>query len=207
MRTASLLLRSTLLAAGLFLISTSTASSGVPSPANSTHDPCFVVCPLGDITYHVTVRDIANNPVAGSTVVLDFSQCVFVHCQNPGPGIVVNDALHTMTAITNAAGVASFPLKMGGCCPAVRIVADGVVLATVSMTSPDQDANLTVNGADASILTGLMSMPYNVCGDLNCDGLVGATDLSALIAHNGHACSGVVPTRLQSWGMVKTFYR
>jgi hypothetical protein len=196
-----------LLAVAITLMSTSPARSAVPSPANSTHDPCFVACPLGDITYHVIVRDLANNPVAGSNVVLDFSQCGFVHCQNPGPGIIANDAAHTMSTTANAAGVASFPLKMGGCCPAVRILADGVVLAGVSMSSPDQDANLTVNGTDASILTGLMSMPYSVCGDLNCDGIVNVNDLAVLTAHNGHGCLGVVPTRLRSWGAVKTIYR
>src|ERR1700751_4637839 len=107
MRIATPLLRSTLLAAAALVLSTSPARSAVPSPANSSHDPCFVVCPLGDITYHVTVRDIANNPVGGSTVVLAFSQCVFVHCQNPGPGIIVNDVARTMTTTANVAGVAS----------------------------------------------------------------------------------------------------
>ena len=207
MRKASPLLRSMLLAAAILLMTSSPARSGVPSAANSTHDPCFVVCPLGDITYHVTVRDLGNNPVPSSNVVLDFSQCGFAHCQNPGPGIIANDASRTMSTTANAAGVASFPLKMGGCCPAVKIFADGVLLATVSMSSPDQDANLTVNGADASILTGLMSPPYSVCGDLNCDGVVSANDLAVLTSHNGHACSGVVPTLRRTWGAVKTIYR
>jgi hypothetical protein len=207
MRFVTLALRSTLLAATLALISASSAQSAVPSPTNSSHDPCFVVCPLGDLTYHVTVRDLANNPIAGSSVVLDYSQCGFVHCANPGPGIVANDAAKTMTSLSNAAGIASFPLKMGGCCPAVKIFADGVLLATVSMASPDMDASLLVNGTDNSILTALMSGPYNACGDLDCSGTVGANDLGILIAHNGHGCSGVVSTRPQSWGMVKTFYR
>jgi hypothetical protein len=207
MRTATPLLRSMLLAAAALVLSTPPARSAVPSPANSTHDPCFVVCPLGDITYHVTVRDLANNPVGSSNVVLDFSQCGFVHCTNPGPGIVADDAGHTMSTTANAAGVASFPLKMGGCCPTVKIFADGVLLATVPMSSPDQDANLVVNGTDATILTGLTASPYTVCGDLNCDGAVDATDIAALTAHNGHDCSGVVPTRLRSWGTVKMIYR
>jgi hypothetical protein len=207
MRLVTLALRAALLVAALAVLFSSTASSAVPSPANSSHDPCFVACPLGDLTYHVTVRDIANNPVASSAVLLDYSQCGFVHCANPGPGIIVNDAIRAMTAISNAAGVASFPLKMGGCCPAVNIIADGVLLATVSMKSPDQDASLVVNGTDQSILTALMSAPYNVCGDLDCNGVVGASDLTLLLAHNGHGCSGVVPTRTRSWGSVKTFYR
>jgi hypothetical protein len=207
MRFATQLLRSTLLATTLALISASHAQGAVPSPATSSHDPCFVVCPLGDLTYHVTVKDAASNPVGGSTVVLDYSQCGFVHCTNPGLGIIADNVAHTMTAVANAAGVASFPLKMGGCCPAVKIFADGILLATVSMASPDQDASLAVNGTDMAILTALIAGPYNVCGDLDCSGTLGANDLNVVIAHNGHNCTGVVPTRSQSWGRVKTFYR
>jgi hypothetical protein len=207
MRVASQFLRSALLAATLVVVSTSNARSAVPSASTSTHDPCFLVCPLGDIVYHVTVRDIAGNPIAGSTVVLDFSQCGFVHCTIPGAGIIANNTAHTMSVVTNSSGVALFPLAMGGCCPAVKILADGVQLATVSMASPDQDASLVVNGTDAAILTGLMASPYNACGDLNCDGTVGAGDLAILQAHNGHSCPGVVPTQTRTWGALKTIYR
>jgi len=54
--------------------------------------------------------------------------------------------------------VASFPLAMGGCCPAVRssrrrVARDGVDGVT------DQNASLVVNGTDAAILTGLLSGP------------------------------------------------
>ena len=207
MRFVTQLLRSALLAITLALLSASHAQGAVPSPATSTHDPCFLACPLGDLVYHVNVKDAASNPVGGSTVVLDFSACAFVHCANPGLGIVADNVAHTMMAVANAAGIASFPLKMGGCCPAVKIFADGILLATVSMASPDQDASLSVNGADMAILTALIAGSYNVCGDLDCNGSLGANDLAVLTAHNGHNCSGVVPTRPQTWGRVKTFYR
>ena len=207
MRFASKFLRSALLASSLILVTASYSLGAVPSPATSTHDACFIVCPLSDLSYHVTVRDAANIPIPGSTVVLDYSQCGFVHCQNPGLGVTANNALKTMTTTTNAAGVATFPLAMGGCCPAVKIFADGVLLATVSMASPDQDANLVVNGTDTAILTGLISGPYNVCGDLDCSGSLGANDGGVPQAHNGHTCDGVVPIRSGSWGGLKTFYR
>ena len=208
MRFATIALRTAFLAITLVLLSSARAQSAVPSPANSTHDPCFVACPLGDVLYHVTVRDAANNPVPGSSVVLDYSQCGFVHCTNPGAGIVANNALKTMTTTANASGVALFPLQMGGCCPAVKIFADGVLLATVSMASPDQDASLLVNGSDTAIMTALLAGGvYNACGDLDCSGFLGANDLNLLLAHNGHSCLGVVPTQLKTWGMVKTIYR
>lgn len=205
MRLATLFLRTALLCA-VSLTLASTAQSGVPSPANSTHDPCFVTCPLGDITYHVTVRDVANVPVVNSMVTLDFSQCAFVHCPLQGPGIIVSDAAKTMTAFTGATGVASFPLAMGGCCPTVGIFADNVFLATVSMTSPDQNASLLVNGADLSIVTGLVGSA-NACADLDCSGAVNAADVGIVTAHNGHSCTGVVPTRSSTWGTLKSIYR
>lgn len=206
MRLASHLLRTSLFAVMLVIVATAHAQAAVPNPATSTHDPCFVACPLGDITYHVTVRDAASNPVVNSSVVLDFSQCGFVHCTAQGGGIIVNDPAHQVIALTNASGVASFPLGMGGCCPSVNILADGILLATVSMTSPDQDANLLVNGADNFIVTGSVGTA-NSCADLNCDGSVTAADVGVVVAHNGHTCTGVVPTLPRSWGTVKTIYR
>jgi hypothetical protein len=205
MRLPSQLLRASLFAIVLVLVPTAYALA-VPSPATSTHDPCFVVCPLADITYHVTVRDVAGIPIVNSTVVLDFSQCGFVHCQVQPSGIVVNDVAHTMSTLTNASGVASFPLAMGGCCPSVLISADGVLLATVSMTSPDQDASLLVNGVDNALVTAQVGTA-NGCADLDCSGTVTATDVAIVVAHNGHSCTGVVPTRPQSWGTLKTIYR
>ena len=205
MRFASPLLRAALICA-LLAATSARVAGAVPSAANSSHDPCFVVCPLADITYHVTVRDIANNPIANSNVVLDFSQCGFVHCPVQGPGIIVNEAARTMATFTNAAGVASFALGMGGCCPAVNITADGVLLATVSMSSPDQDASLLVNGTDASLVNAAIGTA-NVCADLDCTGSVNLADLANVTAHNGHSCTGVVPTRMTTWGTLKSYYR
>ncbi|MFI5371849.1 MAG: hypothetical protein ACHQ52_09845 [Candidatus Eisenbacteria bacterium] len=204
MRLASRLLHTSLPA--IMLVVARVASAAVPNPATSTHDPCFVACPLGDITYHVTVRDVAGNPIQNSTVALDFSQCGFVHCTAQGGGIVINEAAHQVLAVTGTTGTASFPLGMGGCCPSVRIFADGVLLATVSMTSPDQDSNLIVNGADNSIVTALVGS-VGGCADLDCDGSVTAADVGVVVAHNGHTCTGVVPTRPRTWGTVKTIYR
>ena len=207
MRFATGCLRSSSLALVLVAVAAVSARAGVPSPSNSTHDPCFMACPLGDAVYHVTVRDLANNPVAGSSVVLDFSQCGFVHCVNPGAGITVSDVSKTMRAFSNATGVASFPLAMGGCCPSVKVYADGVLIATVAMTSPDADASLTVNAIDVGIVASGSSLPYSVCNDLDCNGVVDAADVDVVDAHLTHACPVVVPTQRRSWGTLKTWYR
>lgn len=199
--------RSALLALVLTAVGSVPAHGGVPSTTNSFHDACFTACPLGDIVYHVTVRDLANNPVPSSFVVLDFSQCGFIHCANPGAGITVNEATHQMQTFTNAAGVASFPLAMGGCCPSVNIIADGVPLGTVAMKSPDADASLTVNALDAGIVASGSSLPYSVCNDLDCNGVVDAADVGFVNLHLTHACPVVVPAQRQSWGTLKTHYR
>jgi hypothetical protein len=178
----------------------------VPSPGNSSHDQCFVVCPLGDITYHVTVRDVANIPVAGSNVTLDFSHCAFVHCPVQPGSIIVNDAAKTMSSIANGSGVASFPLAMGGCCDSVVISADGVPLAKVSMASTDPNADLVVNGADLIVMNSLVGTA-NTCADLDCSGSVNLADVAIEYTHIGHSCTGVVPTQLHTWGTLKTIYR
>src|SRR4030095_13669377 len=65
------------------LSSPTTAGTIVPSAANSSVDPCLVICPAGDIPFHVTVRDQTGVPIRGATVVLDFCPATSVH---PCPG-------------------------------------------------------------------------------------------------------------------------
>jgi len=77
--------------------------------------PLLLVCPLGDINYHVTVKDAASNPV-GLDGGARFLAVWLRALREPRPGVIADNAAHTMTATANAAGVASFPLAMGGCC-------------------------------------------------------------------------------------------
>ncbi len=53
----------------------SAAALSVPSPSNSSIEPCLRVCPAGDFGFHIVVRDLASNPVVGSMVVIDFCGC------------------------------------------------------------------------------------------------------------------------------------
>ena len=67
-----------------FALVASAARAAIPSPANSSEDPCIRVCPGGDMNYHIVVRDAANNPVAGASIVMDFCSCPgVVFCPNP----------------------------------------------------------------------------------------------------------------------------
>jgi hypothetical protein len=158
------------------------------------------VCPDGDFTFHVTVRDIANAPVPGAAVVVNLCNCSSVHlCSGPCDILVVADA----------AGNASFQIKGGGICASggATVTADGVILATRAVASPDQDGDLSVTAADIGIINAKESLPYDPGADLNCDGLVSNGDVAIATAHIGHNCQGPVPTEGQSWGKLKAIYR
>ena len=199
----------TLLLAALALCSSAATQAGVPNPAQCTIDPCVRVCPGGDMTFHVVVRDMFFNPVVGSSVAVDFSNCPgVVFCPTlPGdPYTFIPPALVLM--VSNAAGVADFPIRAGGVCQgAINVYADGINLALRNAaSSPDQNGDLTVNAVDNGILAGKLGSA-NPTGDFNCSGLVEAGDTGIEIAHTGHSCQAVVPVNPKTWGTLKVLYR
>lgn len=183
------------------LVCSSVAGAGVPSPAQSSVDPCLIVCPAGDIAFHVTVRDIANNPVGGAIVMIDLCPCVG-HGFDLCPGISCQ-----VTAVANAAGTATVNIAGGGagCSSPVNVYADGILLASRRIASPDQNGDLVVDAADAAILGGKIGTT-DPTGDLDCDGSVTPNDQTVRAQHAQHSC-GVVPTQARSWGFTKAFYR
>ena len=195
------------------------ASAAVPSPANSTFPNCLTTCPMGDIPFPVTVRDLANNPVASAVVVLDFSSCgdsVFVcTCCVPDP-YTYNAAARTITMVTDAAGQATFPLRVGGGCGAggVRLFADGILFRSYALASPDQDGDglvLALNLNDLNIFNTKVG-GSDPTADFDCDGDVdaggGATDDITVFQHASQSCDGYVDAaRRETWGRVKQIYR
>ena len=192
------------------------AQGGVPSAANSTVTPCLVACPLGDITFSVVVRDIANNPLAGASVVLDFSSCpeAFI-CTTPGmtpdPYTVFPES-RLIRMFTDALGSTNFPLRVGGLCAlaTVSVFANGTLLATRGLASPDQDGNgvvVSVIGNDDPLYLPKVGT-NDPTADFDCDGDVDPDDTFIFYAHHSHACEGFVdPARRSTWGRVKSFYR
>lgn len=186
------------------------AWAAVPSPANSTVDPCLRVCPAGDMNFHVVVRDLASNPVGNSTVTVDLSACPSVvlcpplgsepYTIAPGPVIVTT---------TNALGIAGVPLRAGGTCGGpVNVHADGVLLATLTaVPSPDQNGDAVVNATDQGILAVKLGGLYDPTADINCNTTMGPDDSAALDHHLGHSCGAVVPVQPRSWGRIKIRYR
>ena len=163
----------------------------------------------GTLLFTVVVRDIAFNPVASSTVVLDFSRCPgATFCPSTCTGCTVDSPTRSVRKLTNAAGVATFDLRMGGGCPtnSVWIFADGVLLGQRALASIDQDGDLSVTAADLALLTTKLGSP-DPTADFDCSGLVDSADQALLQNHLGSTCDTVVPVRPHTWGGLKIRYR
>jgi hypothetical protein len=158
-----------LTACGLLLAGAAMAS--VPSAANSTV-PCAIVV-VGDDgvvassaqTVSITVRDLANNPIQNSSVVIDFTGCNAA--ADPGPstiqkgvnGEIVDCVSKTVRAVTNVSGVVNMDVQglasgtAAGATPngaCAQIFADGVLLATVQVAGYDLDGASGVTAGDLS---------------------------------------------------------
>lgn len=189
-----------------------TATTSVPSPSNSTLPACLATTPGGNIPSVFIVRDLANNTIAGSVVVLDYSQCAgFVPCPQtgvPADNYIVDIPTQTVRAFTNVAGQVSFALRAGGGCsnPGIRVFADGVMLGTLHAASADQNGDLSVDGADVALVNGKIGST-DLSGDLNCDFIVDASDQNLVAGYVGVNCLNPTDTRRTTWGRIKTIYR
>ena len=190
------------------------ATAAVPSAANSSFPSCLATCPYGDLHVVVVVRDLANNPVAGALVDLEFADCpgAFLCAQRPNYGYTVDPVTRTVRMIADASGTADFPLHVGGVCAAggVRLFANGVFFASYALASPDQNGDGVVIG-----LFGTDFPTYNSkvgttdpTADFDCSGSVNDDDTLIFNQHGAHACDGIVlPTKPRNWGSLKWHYR
>jgi hypothetical protein len=209
-----------LLALGLFATSARAQISGVPDPRNSTIPGCIGVCPAGDLGFTVTVRDVTNAPVSGSTVVLQVGSGFGQGCASPVIHVCADcveasgydPVAKSFARVSDVNGVASFHLCASLMCPAggtrwAALVANGVVLGNVAVFNTDLDADGDVDAADVALETAATSSPYSSANDEDCNGVVNATDIALVNAHLGHVCAERTPTLPSSWGTVKATYR
>ena len=199
----------TLVLVALVMAAGSHARAAVPYPPNSTVDPCLQVCPGGDVNFHVVVRDLFSNPVGGSAVFIDFSNCFGLTLCPPLGSDPYTVGPNSILMMANAAGIADFGIRAGGVCVGtVNVYADGVLLASRgAVSSPDQNGDAVVNATDQALLALKLGGPYDLTADLNCNGALEAVDTGFLNAHLGHTCSAVVPVQPRSWGTIKILYR
>jgi hypothetical protein len=204
-----------LLLAAAMLLTVPAARAGVPDAANSTFPACMALCPMGDIPFEVTVRDLANNPIAGSSVQLNFSSCPNAYLCPPGFAppypYTVDPIARTIVATTDAIGHLSLPAHVGGIGPAgsVSLYADGVFFRSYALASPDQNGNgVCVNIVDVDdVIFATKLGTSDPTADFNCDGNVGVADEQIFNHHISHACNGFVDaTRRSSWGSLKSHY-
>jgi hypothetical protein len=174
------------------LLAASVAFANVPDPSQSivpagvsvVGQAAGVADPLGAFT--VTVKDLAGNNIANSSVVVDFSgMSDIVLCSASLDGSTVDCALSTVRAFTNGSGNVTFRVLGGSTgafstlAPAVTVFADGVLLSTIGGAAYDLNNAGGVAAADLSIwLTDAGSGQNPVRSDYDFSGAVGAADLS-----------------------------
>jgi len=178
------------------------AFAGVPSPANSIPLPPRInlvgvnsgslladsLSPASKIT--VIVRDLANNPIANSSVVLDFTGDISdtrIGDTQPYQGVTANCGTHAVTALTDATGSVLFVVQGGGKSPAGikhaagagKIYADGVLLGSLNVGMYDLNGLGGVDPLDLSQLGGDIFSGVNPDrANYNNDGVVDGLDLS-----------------------------
>ncbi len=181
----------------LGLMASSAVMAGIPSPGNCTI-PAFVKVvgtngvpdPLGVGT--VTVLDVSLNPVVGSNVTLNFTNCTDTE---------LCGAAVSVSATTDAFGVATFTAIGGGKHPGgifpgagagcIEIRADSYLLGTATAVVYDLNgANLGGNGVSISDLPLFLddwgdSGTYRGRSDFNQDGSIQITDLPVWLAFWG----------------------
>lgn len=194
-----------LAAAGVFI--TSAAFAGVPSPGNSTVPACFTL--VGNTAgtpdaaagaFSITVRDLANNPLNGASVVIDLSGATDLSiCDDQlDAGALVNCAAKTSRKFTDALGAVSFTVLGGsnGAGNAAtligggKIYANGVLIGSPTVAAYDLDGSSGVGANDLSAwLTDFGSGNPFGRSDYDCSGGVGANDLSFWLTEFGAGTS------------------
>jgi len=208
------LVRNAAIAAACMLVA-SAAFAGVPSPGTSTvganrinlvgyyngaSDPSNAADSTSfKSNLAVTVRDLANNPVAGSNVVIDFSGCtsdVKIGSTQSYHAETVGCSGATVSNFTNAAGQVNFVVIGGrsassahaaGC---AKVYADGVLLASIGVGTYDENNAAGVTLVDLSAWVNDYGSATNPDrSDFDGSGSVTLVDLSYWVSCYGAAKS------------------
>jgi hypothetical protein len=154
--------------------------AGVPSAANSTTPSCVPLvgstAGVPDATGLITVvvRDLANNPLSGASVVVDISGCTeLALCDDQlDANALVVCASQTTRKFTDGLGSVQFVVLGGGQGPAATLLGGGKIFANGTLIGSP-----TVNSYDENGIGGL-----------------GAADLSTFLADFASGNPTAVPT-------------
>lgn len=166
-----------------------------PSPANDIAPSCislvgaFGSTPAPAGGFVVICRDLANNPMAGATVVIDLSGCsdLFICADQMDPAATVECAHKTVSKLTAADGSVHFDILGGstGGGTAVtllgggRIFKNGTLIQSPTVSAYDLDGSGGVGANDLSAWLGDFGSGQTFGrSDYDCSGNLGANDLS-----------------------------
>jgi len=190
------------LAACGVLFGAAVAFAGVPSPGNSTIPGRINLAgynigsgnadgAAAGATVSVVVRDLANNPIPNSSVVLDFtgvlSDTRIDDSQIYFAGLTANCGAHSVLALTDLTGTATFVVVGGGKAIAgaphapgsADVFADGVLLGPLNVGLYDPDGANGVGGADlARVLADFVAGTNPDRTNFDNAGAVGGADLA-----------------------------
>ncbi len=147
--------------------------------------------------FSIVVRDLAQNPIANSIVLIDFAACpdLRIAAQQPFSGVTANcgGSVGAVSAITDATGIATFRIVGGarnltGGVPGAgfrcaRVYADGVLVGTLNVGAFDQNGVGGVNPVDVSVwLMDFFTGTYVGRSDFDCNQTLSPVDLSRLLS-------------------------
>ncbi|MCE9628180.1 MAG: hypothetical protein K8R56_09725 [Candidatus Eisenbacteria bacterium] len=194
-----LLLKCVALAA---LTTTAVQAQGVPSPANSTTPACIsLVGHTGSATSHalgefaVTIRDLANNPLPNTAIVIDLSGIpeAVLASEQYDPAMTVDCAHRSVSKLSDATGTARFTIigaSTGGNASTLlgggKIYYNGILIGSPTVSIYDLDGVGGVGANDLSIWLADFgsAIPWGRC-DYDCNGGVGANDFSLWLSAYG----------------------
>jgi len=194
-----LIRKATLLAVCGLMVMAATALAGIPDPSKCDK-PTFidvvgtaVGVPDSRGTFTIVVRDMGNNPIASSQVILDFLACVETRlCQEQYDTTKVVDCpTATLRGFTNGSGQITFtvvgaaknnPAPVAGPgANCVNMLADGVSIGLATAAVYDQNGAITNNGVELTdmicVLKDWGSGLYYGRSDLDHDTVLGLPDM------------------------------
>ena len=177
------------------LLFAATAHAGWPSPANSTipgHVNLVGLGPAGpDSAFghcEVIFRDLANNPMPGVEIALDFSDVsdMTIATDPHDPRLTVHCSPRMVTAVTDQNGRAVFTV-IGSAIPgrpaspvyAFKLYADGILLGSPTLSAFDMNGQGGVDPTDLSLWSAdFFSVTNPMRADYDGTGGVSIADLS-----------------------------
>jgi hypothetical protein len=145
-------------------------------------DPCVLVCPQGDITHVVALKDSCGNPICDQETYLDFSECPTEPCPNDDG--TVNWPLVYPDSCDPATGEHFFNPKAG----ALDCIDCFAVLYVNGEPCRELEAKFLDITGDLCVFPGDFIGNNLSCNDYNCDGIVDANDENIHLAHLDHCC-------------------